>query len=161
MVESSEIEMAIKIGKLVYNPEDFNSKRLAKTIEILDVALNIKPTQDYHVSLLLRPLVEHRGDISFKRFIEEKLANIAEDTEGYGYYEMERLAYFIRGIGYLYPPTSMIWQMIDGTCKWNSAFAIPGVSNHDEFYAYADKLIEQANAIREENRVKREIRKNG
>jgi hypothetical protein len=158
---SSEIEMAIKIGKLIYNPEDYGSKQLAKTIALLDVHLEVKPKQGYHLSLNLRTLVEHRGDISFKRFIEEKLANIAEDTNGYDFYEMEQLAYFIRGIGYLYPPTSMMWETRDGTRKWNPAFALPGVSNHDEFYAYADKLIEEANVIREENKAKREIRKNG
>jgi len=158
---SSEIELAIKLGKLIYDPTDYGSQQLAKTVEILDVAINIKPTLDYHLSFHLRTLVEHKGDVSFVRFIEEKLSDIAHDTEGYAYWSMEQLAYFIRGIGYLYPPSSMIWKAFDGISKWNPAFTLPGVSNHDEFYAYADKLIADAKVIREENKRKREERNNG
>lgn len=155
---SSEIELAIKLGKLIYFPEDYGSKQLAKTIEILDVRLDICPKRDIDLSFHLRTLVEHCGDISFQRFIEEKLKDIAEDTEGYGYWSKEQLAFFIRGIGYLYPPSSMIWRGSRNGDMWNPAFTLPGVSNHDEFYAYADKLIEEAKTLRESNKLKRELR---
>jgi len=157
-MNSSEIELAIKLGKLIYNPEDYGSKQLAKTVEILDVALNIKPTQDHHLSFHLRTLVDHKGDVSFERFIQERLKDIAEDTEGFRYLSMEQLAYFIRGIGYLYPPSSMLWEMRDGTYMWNPAFALPGVYNHNKFYEYADELIEKAKEIRETNKAKRDAK---
>jgi len=156
---SSEIQLAIKLGMLIYKPEDYGSQQLAKTIAILDVALNVRPIRDVHLSFHLRTLVEHEGDISFQRFIQEQLKYIDEDTEGYGYWSMEKLAYFIRGIGYLYPPESMVWESNKGTRMWSPAFAIPNVSNHDEFYAYADKLIEQAKEVRAINKAKRDERK--
>jgi len=144
---SSEIELAIKLGELIYGSKSHESEELRRTIDILgDVKIGIKPTFDHHLSRTLRSVTEHRGDVSFARFIENAL-QILEIPESpfTKWYTMQRLAFFCRAIGYIYPPESMMWGDV-----WNNCFCIPGVTNHKEFYDFADDLFKQSEELKKE-----------
>jgi hypothetical protein len=144
---SSEIELAIKLGEIVCGSKSHESEELRRTIDILgDVKIGIRPTSDHHLSRTLRSVVEHRGDISFERFIKNCLEILdIPESPFTKWYTMQRLAFFCKGIGYLYPPQSMMWGDV-----WNSAFCIPGVNNHKEFYDYADDLFRQSEELKKE-----------
>jgi hypothetical protein len=144
---SSEIELAIKLGEIVCGSKSHESEELRRTIDILgDVRIGIRPTNDGHLSRTLRAVVHHRGDVSFSRFIINCLEILdIPESPFTKWYTMQRLAFFCKGIGYLYPPSSMMWGDV-----WNNAFCIPGVTNHKEFYDYADDLFRQSEEVKKE-----------
>jgi hypothetical protein len=156
---SSEIEVAIKIGKAVYLPYDLDSKELINTLNKLDIDLSQRPYHNTHLSQDLRTLVEHKGDVSFQRFIEEHLKDIKDSAPG-GFNELyakQQLKFFLRGIFYLYPASSARHELASD-CTWGAL----NVSSVDEILDYADTVIEDIK-IRQEaiERIRREKELNG
>jgi len=102
MAESSEIQLAIKIGRVVIDKErdTLESVRMREVLSKLDINLDRLPTFDSHMSKDLRELVSHWGDSSLISHVQEHY--LSENK-----YDLRRLAQFIVGIGYLYPPTSL------------------------------------------------------
>lgn len=96
----SEIEMAIKIGDLIFSNKFHKDSMtsdelltLAK-LAILDVEVWTMPKSNHQLSNTLRVLTEHRGDKSFVQFFKENLESK---------YQLREIIFFLRGIFYLYP----------------------------------------------------------
>lgn len=93
---SSEILMAIKIGKAKVEPVKYD--KLCNTLSKLDVDIRKDAISDSSLSNDLRMLTTHEGDVSFFRFA---------DAAKLDSYVMKDFCYFIHGINYMYPESSM------------------------------------------------------
>lgn len=98
---SSEIETAIKIGKTILGMKAYNldTVKFKAVLDKLDIDLTRFPTHDVHLSKDLRQLTNHAGDRSFDYFLADQIS--------YGGLKgQEKIVAFLRGIFYIYPPSS-------------------------------------------------------
>lgn len=106
---SSEIEIAIKIGEVkltglitsswgTQNADTFKQAIIALGVDYEKDALT-----DNSLNSGLRALTIHRGDISYERFLKS--------INWQSYHEVKIAAAFILGLGYIYPVTSIIYNI--------------------------------------------------
>ena len=95
---SSEIDMAINIGRAIYQPDMYESKQLLPVLAKLDIDLSKWPLSDRALSKDLRVLCRHEGDVSLEKFMREYYPQIQTDV-----YIKSMIKCFFRGILYLYP----------------------------------------------------------
>lgn len=93
---SSEIELAIKIGKARLKPERQDPQFLA-TLSRLGINLDKEQLSQVERSRDLQSLTTHGGDNSF--------VHLAQQYKDMG--ALQHFCYFIWGINYLYPSSSM------------------------------------------------------
>lgn len=101
---SSEIEVAVKIGKVKLKAFHKNNEseylELKSAFETLGVKLEKDPINSSYLNKHLRAITTHHGDKSFIRYMGEDLGNTNKDQV--------ELAAFILGICYLYPFSSFV-----------------------------------------------------
>lgn len=142
---SSEIEIAMKIGQLKLTGNYIgswgteNGSTLIDVLKSLNVNLDKDPLTEDDLSIGLRKLTMHRGDVSYERFIKSINWNHAHDIEA--------LASFILGIGYIYPPTSLSYNI---EYMFNKRLPIPFNNNKNitDLYNTARKMYEHAKNLR-------------
>lgn len=125
---TSEIELAIKIGKAKLNPNHHRNIRLLQTLSKLDINLNTDPTTDSSLSYDLRELCTHGGDISLLNFVREYYNNITDS------WYKEQLMFFFTGIAYLYPVSSIIESM---SRQWKEVHPVFNFSSIEDMLDYA------------------------
>jgi hypothetical protein len=96
---SSEIELAIKLGRCILNPEHYESKVLKKTLDELGINIYNNDRINKH----LQAFCEHRGDVSLIQYV----ADFADGNYFTDKLQCRNLAYFITGLNLLYPMGSM------------------------------------------------------
>lgn len=119
---SSEVEIAIKIGEVRltgrYTGEMGDVKDFKEALIKLGVNLERDPVNNYMLSNGLRALTQHRGDVSYERFLQSINWEHA--------HEVKCAAAFLLGIGYIYPPSSMFYN---GKCLVFNAYLPDGFNN--------------------------------
>lgn len=94
--ETSEIELAVKIGAVRNNDHsmNINHAEIKTLLSCIDVNIYRNPTNSTCLSKHLRSITTHGGDISLIRFIEEN------------HKDRILLSNFLMGLFYLYPLSS-------------------------------------------------------
>lgn len=123
MIESSEIELAIKLGKARLEPDNYESKELIRCLKFVDIDLSKDPAGDLSLSKCLRAFTEHAGDKSLIKFIEECSKEVTStfDNEWMNKYRFKRMCFFILGINYLYPASSKEYGIVKA---WNETLGL-------------------------------------
>lgn len=138
---SSEIELAIKMGDVKLTdsirgeiPPDVACFKY--TLKHLNVDLERDALTDMSLSRVLRVLCTHQGDHSFDRLIDSVSWNKKEDVH--------MITSFFLGIGYLYPPSSLLSYISYTKMKEKLPQQYRNFEDLAEFYAVVRQMYQNS-----------------
>lgn len=143
MKKSISVELSIRIGKAIREPEAIESVRLLKTLSKLDIDISTIPTDDTGVSYDLTQIViypDYKAAIDFMVSKRNTILEAKARWEGpIVFMEIELVKNFIRGFLYIYPYSFVT----DCDHSFIKEMGLPGINTLEQLLAWNGEVYEQ------------------